>query len=100
MLSAANGRSSQLPQEAGDLLQRGGARQLPWHRAAIIKTAVLDQGQRRFEHRRAEVERVGGDQFGLAADVAAALQPRDVVGAVAPLARPSTASERSSPRLT
>jgi hypothetical protein len=42
--------------------------------AAIVESVVLDQGEGRFEHRRAEVERVVGDRFGLAPDIAPPLQ--------------------------
>src|SRR5207237_6509223 len=48
--------------------------------------AVLDQGERRFEHRRSEIERVGRDRFGLPPDSTATFQAGDVVGAIAPLA--------------
>jgi hypothetical protein len=75
-----------IPQEPRHLLERGGARQVGGVVAAIVKAVVLDQGEGRFEHRRAEIERVVGDRFGLASDIAPSLQPRDVVGAIAPLA--------------
>ena len=52
-----------VPQQAGDLLERGGARERRGVEAAVVKTVVLDQGQRRFENRRAEVERVVGDRL-------------------------------------
>ena len=92
-----------IPQERRDLARaRRCAPAAVASQAAIIKTAVLDQGERRFEHRRAEIERVVGDRLGLAADVAAALQPHDVVGAVAPLAAgrrpPPSAAARGSHR--
>jgi hypothetical protein len=75
-----------LPQELRHAFERGAAGELHGVPAAIVETALVDQGEGRLEHRRAEVERVGGDRFGLSADVASPLQERDVIGAVAPLA--------------
>ena len=75
-----------LPQQARHVFERGAARQRGDVVASIVEAAVLDQGQRRFEHRRAEVERVIGDRLGLAADIASSFQALDVVGAVALLA--------------
>ncbi len=75
-----------LPQQLGDLLERRAARQPRGVVSAIVQAAVLDQGQGRFEHRRSEIERAGGDRLGFSSDGAATLQAGDIVGAIAPLA--------------
>ncbi len=85
---AAEGAVVAVPEELRDLFQRAVAREPCRVLAAIEEASVLDQRQRRFEHGRAEVERVGGDRLGLAADVAAALELGDIVGPVAPLTLP------------
>ena len=69
--------------------------------AAIVEAAVLDQGQRRFEHRRAEVERVGRRSTRpCGRHRAAASAARHRRRCSAARAGPSVPSERSRPRLT
>ena len=86
-----------IPQELSDLFEGAVAREPSRFLAPIEEAAVLDQRQRRFQDRRAEVERVGGDRLGLAADVPPPLQLGDVVGPVAPLTLPVRAFGAQEP---
>ncbi len=63
-----------VPQELRDLLERCAVCQPRGVVPTIVQPSILDQSERGFEHRCSEVERVGRDRFGLAADGAASLQ--------------------------
>ena len=75
-----------IPKKPRDILKRGRTGKAGSIGAPIIEPVVLDQGEGRLQHRRAEVEGMGGDRLGLASDVAAPFQACDVIGAIAALA--------------